>query len=67
MALESCGTLTAEKIDLAFRLLHDLIRDSVNLEVPEYREFRVGEPGIWAVYPAILDGKPCVEIRIGVG
>lgn len=69
MALESCGTITAKQIDLAFQLCHDLILEEGNStgSLPEDTEFSASVHGIWSVRPGSLNGKPAVEIRISVG
>ena len=69
MALESLGTSTAKKIDLAFQLCHDLVMEGMDhpASQPEDVEFRASEHGMWAVFPSMLDGKPAVGIKIAVG
>jgi hypothetical protein len=72
MALESFGT-SARMIDNAVKLLHDLLLER-NLSggfdpanPGKGFDFQAGEEGIWRVIPSVLDGKPAIEIRLGVG
>lgn len=72
MALESIGTTDAKMVDLAFQLIHGMIKDEMemmgpNFSIDKIANWATGKNGQWKVLPSILDGKPAVEIRIAVG
>lgn len=74
MALESFGTKTAEQINHAVILCHDLLKGNQPERVNEI--FKAGDPPIWRVYagrsstsidPGAAQGDPVVIIELGVG